>query len=40
MMAYRYVPTDKMWIINSEVILWLAIMTWKYITLLRGKEWK
>ena len=38
--SFKYAPASLHWLINSIIVLWLVVMTWKLVTLLRGKEWQ
>ncbi|MCR4915995.1 MAG: hypothetical protein K6A96_09600 [Prevotella sp.] len=40
MLASKYAPASSQWLINSILAVWLVVMGWKLVTLLRGKEWK
>lgn len=40
MVSSKYAPSSLQCLINSIIAIWLVVMFWKLIMLLRGKEWK
>ena len=39
MLASKYAPASSQRLINSILAVWLVVMGWELVTLLRGKEW-
>lgn len=36
----KYVPQDVRWRIHLVMCLWLSIMIWKLVIILKGKQWR